>query len=89
MTHDREAIFGIERDGLYGVAVGKRRVQVTVFAVDLDRDDVLVFREQFYAGGGCFHLLRFAVDCYGDGSLRHDLSFAIGARGTNVQAWTG
>ena len=26
---------------------------------------------------------------YGDGSLRHDLSFAIGAHGTNVQAWTG
>lgn len=75
--------------GLDGIAIVQRRVQVTVLAVDLDRDDVLVFREQFYAGGGCFHLLRFAVDGYGDGSLRHDLSFAIGAHGTNVQAWTG
>ena len=89
VTHDREAVFGIERDGLYGVAVGKRRVQVTVFAVELDRNDVLVFCEQFDAGSGCFHLLCFAVDCDGDGSLRHDLSFAIGVRGTNVQAWTG
>ena len=89
VTHDCEAVFGVEGDGVDGVAIVQRRVQVTVLAVDLDRDDVLVFREQFYAGGGCFHLLRFAVDGYGDGSLRHDLSFAIGAHGTNVQAWTG
>lgn len=50
VTHDCEAVFGVEGDGVDGVAIVQRRVQVTVLAVDLDRDDVLVFREQFYAG---------------------------------------
>ena len=89
VTHDRDAVFGIKGDAFNGVAVGKRRIQIARFAIQTHCDDVLVIGEQFDAGGGCFHLLRFAVDCDGDGALRHDVSFAIGARGTNVQAWTG
>ena len=89
VAHDRQAVLAVERDRGHGVAVVQRRVQVARFAVELDRDDVLVVREQLDAGGGCFHLPRLAVDCDGDGSLRHDVSFAIGVRVTNVQAWTG
>ena len=51
-------------------------------------DDILVFREELDASLICCHLLRFAVECNGDGLFSHELSFAIGVRGTNVQAWT-
>lgn len=63
-------------------------IQVAGFAVKTHCDDILVFREELDASLICCHLLRFAVECNGDGLFSHELSFAIGVRGTNVQAWT-
>ena len=68
VAHDAEAVFGIDRDGFDRVAVAERRAQVAQFAVEADGNDVLVVREELDAGGGCFHLLRLAVDCDGDGA---------------------
>ena len=73
---------------LYDVAVVQFGIQVAGFAVKTHCDDILVFREELDASLICCHLLRFAVECNGDGLFSHELSFAIGVRGTNVQAWT-
>ena len=56
----------------------------------LDNDAVADAVEQgeLDAGLVCRHLLLFAVECDGDGLFSHELSFAIGVRVTNVQAWT-
>ena len=88
MTHDCETVFGIKRDRFHCVTVVKRGIEVTRLAIETYCDDVLVVTEQVDAGLACIHLLHFAVDCYGDGLFCHEVSFAIGARGTKVQAWT-
>ena len=64
-------------------------IKITGLAVQAHRNDVLVIREELDTGLIRSHLLRFAVECYGDGLFSHGLSFAIGVRVTNVQAWTG
>ena len=63
-------------------------IQIARFTVKTHRDDVLVFRKELDASLVCCHLLRFAVEYDGDGLFSHGLSFAIGVRVTNVQAWT-
>ena len=71
MTHDRDAVLGVEGDRFDDVAVLERRVEVARFAVEAYGDDVLVVGEQFDARLACIHLLRFAVDRDGDGVLCH------------------
>ncbi len=88
VTHDGQTILAVKRDGLHHIAIVQFGVKVTRFAVQTHRDDVLVFREKLDAGLVCRHLLRFAVECNRDGLFSHGLSFAIGVRVTNVQAWT-
>ena len=88
VAHDGHAVLAIEGDGLHNVAVVQLGVEVARFAVQTNRDDVLVIREELDAGLVCRHLLRFAVECDGDGLFSHEMSFAIGVRVTNVQAWT-
>ena len=88
VTHDGQAIFAVQCNRFHDVAVAQFGIQVAGFAVKTHRDDILVFREELDASLICCHLLRFAVECNGDGLFSHELSFAIGVRGTNVQAWT-
>ena len=88
VTHDGQAIFAVQCNRFHDVAVVQFGIQVAGFAVKTHCDDILVFREELDASLICCHLLRFAVECNGDGLFSHELSFAIGVRGTNVQAWT-
>ena len=88
MAHDGHTVLAIERDGFHNVAVVQLGIEIAGFAVQTHRDDVLVVGEELDAGLVCRHLLLFAVECDGDGLFSHELSFAIGVRVTNVQAWT-
>ena len=88
VTHNGQTVFAIKRDWFHNIAVMQFGIQIARFAVKAHRDDVLVFRKELDASLVCCHLLRFAVEYDGDGLFSHGLSFAIGVRVTNVQAWT-
>ena len=88
MAHDGHAVLAVECNRLHDVTVMQFGIKITGFAVQAHRNDVLVIREELDTGLIRSHLLRFAVECYGDGLFSHGLSFAIGVRVTNVQAWT-
>ena len=71
-----------------GVAVGKLFYKVGL--------DAVLFKQLEHEVGHTVvdntlandRALLFAVECDGDGLFSHELSFAIGVRVTNVQAWT-
>ena len=88
VAHNGQTVFAIKRDWFHNIAVMQFGIQIARFAVNAYRDDVLVFCKELDASLVCCHLLRFAVECDGDGLFSHGLSFAIGVRVTNVQAWT-